>query len=472
MSDADAPFASGDPLIGRVVHDRYRITRAIGKGGMGVVYEAEHLHTGRTVALKVLSAHAALSPSSLKRFQQEARAAASIGNSHIVDVLDMGQLDAGSLFMVLEHLNGMDLGFAVALANRFPLARAVDVVAQLCDALSAVHAAGIVHRDLKPENVFLIRRDGQPDFVKVLDFGICKVSTADGGRLTESGDTLGTPQFMAPEQIEGRRDIDHRTDIYAIGLILYFLLAGHTPFDGATLPKLLLRICNDPIPSVRTGQPDLPSELDAILQRALHKNPEHRFDSCAELKAALLSLGKTGESYTTLMSVDAARYSAVEPPVSEGPLVVPVERLGWSSRAALGVGFVILLVGGVVAFAGSQHSEKEAAPASSELAESPLVEAASSPAVVLPPPPPVASVAPSAAPVASTPRRPARPAASEQPPAASAVAPPASAAISPVTAGAPASSGVSSGSGQPSPAASASQNPQQLLLQHGLKRDL
>jgi serine/threonine-protein kinase len=208
----------------------------------------------------------------------------------VVDVLDMGTLDAGSLYIVLEHLDGVDLGLAVASERGFVPARALHVISQLCDALSAVHAAGIVHRDLKPENIFLTSRDGKRDFVKVLDFGVCKVTEKDGARLTFSGDRVGTPQFMAPEQIDGRNEIDLRTDIFALGAILHFTLTGKPPFNADSLPKLALKICNQAPPSVRRVDPALPEELDQVIHKALAKQPAQRFGNCDELKRAISAL--------------------------------------------------------------------------------------------------------------------------------------------------------------------------------------
>ena len=292
MISAEGYRAPRDPLIGQVVHGRYQIMHAIGKGSMGVVYEAQHLLIGRKVALKAMSAHA-VSPAGVQRFRREAQAAAAVGNSHVVDVLDMGQLENGSFYIVMEHLDGADLCFAVALEERFSVGRAMLVLGQLCDALSAIHAAGIIHRDLKPENIFLTTRDGVPDFVKVLDFGVCKFNDADGARLTATGDAVGTPLFMAPEQVEGRTDIDHRVDVYALGAILYFALTGRPPFDAPNLPALFLRICHEPTPSLCSTNSHLSLELDAIVQRALSKDRNARFGSCAELKAALRSLQTT-----------------------------------------------------------------------------------------------------------------------------------------------------------------------------------
>jgi len=294
MFSAEGYGAPRDPLVGQVIQGRYQIVHAIGKGAMGVVYEAQHLLIGRKVALKAMAAHAA-SPAGVERFRREAQAAAAVGNSHVVDVLDMGQLENGSFYIVMEHLNGVDLGFAVALEQRFSVGRAIHILSQLCDALSAIHAAGIVHRDLKPENIFLSTHDGAPDFVKVLDFGVCKVNDAAGARLTATGDTVGTPLFMAPEQAQGRTDCDRRADIYALGAILHFVLTGRAPFDAPNLPALFLRICQSPAPSLRSTDSSVSVELDAIVQRALSKDPNARFSSCDAFKAALRSLQATSD---------------------------------------------------------------------------------------------------------------------------------------------------------------------------------
>jgi serine/threonine-protein kinase len=342
MSAVEGADVVGDPLIGRVVEGRYRIQRAIGRGGMGIVYEAQHLLTGRKVALKVMAAHASWSPAAVKRFRREAQAAAAVGSSHVVDVLDMGSLDAGSLYIVLEHLNGVDLGFALATDGRFSTARTIDVVRQLCDALSAVHAAGIVHRDLKPDNVFLIVRDGKPDFVKVLDFGVCKFHD-DGTHLTMSGDRVGTPQFMAPEQIEGSRELDHRTDIHALGAILFLLLTGRPPFTGDNIVNLMGQICQQPAPSIRDLNPELPSELDAVIQRALQKRPEDRFESSEALKAAL--------SAVTNGAYPAASFTRTEPALAEeSELAATSRKPSWAGSNLVRFGVPSAAVGVLVAF--------------------------------------------------------------------------------------------------------------------------
>ena len=341
MGSRDERNGFTSSLIGQVVEGRYRVDRLIGKGGMGVVYEAHHLLIRRKVALKVLTANAVFLPERAERFRREALAAAAVGSSHVVDVLDMGQLESGSPYIVLEHLDGVDLGYAVAVAERFGVSRAVHVLCQLCDALSAVHASGIVHRDLKPENVFLIVRDGQPDFAKVLDFGICKFLESAGTHLTETGETLGTPLFMAPEQVEGRRDVDHRADIYALGALLFFMLTGRAPFDAPSLPMLFVHICNEPPPKLRTLLEGVPGELDYVVQRALSKRPADRFGSCEEMKAALAPLVHVEAMHDTLPSLAPHALSASAGASTEDLVSAHVPRRASAKRALLAVGIAV-----------------------------------------------------------------------------------------------------------------------------------
>jgi serine/threonine protein kinase len=343
MLGAHDPMAATSPFIGQIVEGRYRVDGLIGRGGMGVVYEAHHLLIRRKVALKVLSAHAAFSSERTERFRREALAAAAVGNSHVVDVLDMGLLDSGLHYIVLEHLDGVDLGYAVAVAEQFSVSRAVHVLCQLCDALSAVHEAGIVHRDLKPENVFLIERDGLPDFVKVLDFGICKFLESRETQLTETGETLGTPLFMAPEQVEGRRDVDHRADVYALGALLFFMLTGRAPFDAPSLPMLFVNICKEPPPTLRSVRKGLPGDLDAVLQRAMSKRPEDRYRSCEELKTALAPFVHVEALHDTLPSLAPQALSMSEHTSTEALARAYVPGRG---RAKLALLFAGLALGG------------------------------------------------------------------------------------------------------------------------------
>jgi serine/threonine protein kinase len=293
--------APRDPLIGQVLHDRYRVERRIGKGGMGIVYLAEHVLLRRKVALKTLSERAFASEEMIARFHREATAAAAVGNEHVVGVTDMGQLEDGSYFVVLEYLDGVELGHAVAERGPFSVPRAARMVTQLCDALTAVHNAGIVHRDLKPENLFLVERNGDPDFLKVLDFGVCKVLDVlrSGERaLTDTGVSLGTPQFMAPEQIQDSATVDERTDIYAAGAILYFALTGRAAFEDSTLPRLLMRICSEPPPPIRLSRPELPLSLESVIARAMALDPAARFQTADALRDALEPFARMDETAT------------------------------------------------------------------------------------------------------------------------------------------------------------------------------
>lgn len=280
---------STDPLIGQLVHDRYRVEKRIGKGGMGVVYLAEHVLLRRKVALKTYHDRPDLSDEIVARFEREVLTAAAMAHEHIVGVTDVGQLLDGRWFIIMEYLDGYELAQAVQAAQRFEVVRALHVTMQLCDAITTVHQAGIVHRDLKPENVFLVERHGDPDFAKIIDFGVCKSLGRhwEGTHLTRTGAPVGTPQYMAPEQIEDPDGVDARTDVYAIGTILYYMLTGVAPFDDAAVPRVFMRICSEPAPSVRAVRPDVSPNLEAVIARALQRRPADRYQSSTELRAAL-----------------------------------------------------------------------------------------------------------------------------------------------------------------------------------------
>ncbi len=277
-----------DRLVGALVAERYRITRKLGEGGMGSVYEAEHELIGKRVALKCLNPELTRAPEIVERFRREARAATAVGNEHIVDVTDFGTLPDGSPFMVMEHLDGVELGNLVESEGPLPIGRACRIVKEICEALGAAHEKGVVHRDLKPENVFLVRRGGRSDFVKVLDFGISKFTEPEkSAHLTRTGVTMGTPHYMSPEQAQGLASMDHRTDIYAIGVILFRLLAGVEPFDGATFPMLMVQIVTVSAPLVTAHRPDVPEALAHVIRCALEKDPHHRYQTAFAFAEAL-----------------------------------------------------------------------------------------------------------------------------------------------------------------------------------------
>ncbi len=286
------PTDAADPRIGLVLQDRYKIVRKLGEGGMGAVYEGEHVLIKRRVAIKCLHAHYANSPEIVARFHREALAATSIRHPNIVEVTDMGRFADGAFFMVLEYLEGRDWADDLAKAGPQPLGRVVHIMSQVCDALSAAHEKGIVHRDLKPENVFLCQHGDDPDFAKVLDFGISKMQDGDADParskgLTRTGIAMGTPYYMAPEQAQGKKDIDHRADIYALGVILFQALTNQYPFDDDSYPMLVVRICTEDAPPVTRFRSDLPAEIEALIARMLAKNPNERPANCAAVKAAL-----------------------------------------------------------------------------------------------------------------------------------------------------------------------------------------
>jgi hypothetical protein len=271
--------------VGSIIGGRLRVDRFLGAGGMGVVVAATHLELDQRVAVKVLHDELAANPTIVARFLREARAVANLRTDHVCRVFDVGRLDNGAPYIVMELLEGSDLGAAVA---RGPVSPpfAVDYVIQACIALAEAHAAGVVHRDLKPANLFVTRRaDGSP-MLKVLDFGIAKAATAAEAKLTHTASTMGSPGYMSPEQIKSARDVDLRTDIWALGVTLFQLLAGRMPFAGTQLTEIAVNIT--------TAQPaplDVEAGLRAIVLRCLEKEPERRYPDVAALATALLPFG-------------------------------------------------------------------------------------------------------------------------------------------------------------------------------------
>jgi predicted Ser/Thr protein kinase len=275
-----------DPLIGQTLDGRYRIERLLGEGGMGMVYKAVHTTLGKQLAIKVLRPEVSKNEEILLRFRQEAQSASQIGNPHIIDISDFGTLPDGSTYFVMEYLAGKSLTVALFEA-KFSTARTIHVIKQLAGALGAAHEIGIVHRDLKPDNVQLIERGGQKDFVKVLDFGIAKVGGSTS-KLTQAGQVFGTPHYMSPEQCAGA-SVDQRTDIYAVGVMLYEMVCGKVPFDADNLMGILTKhLYENPVAPHDLAPPaDCPPALEAIVMKCLQKKPEQRYQSMAELAADL-----------------------------------------------------------------------------------------------------------------------------------------------------------------------------------------
>jgi eukaryotic-like serine/threonine-protein kinase len=279
--------------IGEVLAEKYRVERVLGVGGMGVVVEATHLDLQKRVALKfMLKGTGDPSGESVARFMREGRAAAGLHSEHVARVLDVGRLDTGEPYMVMEFLQGRDLSDLIRGDGPQPVDRAVSYVLQACEAIAEAHARGIVHRDLKPSNLFLTQRADGLALVKVLDFGISKVARVQGDHAAEASMTntraiLGSPSYMSPEQVRSSKNVDARTDIWALGIILYELLTAKPPFEADSLPGLIAAIISDaPVP-VSSRRSDLPPGLAAAIMRCLDKAADKRFESVAAFARAL-----------------------------------------------------------------------------------------------------------------------------------------------------------------------------------------
>jgi serine/threonine-protein kinase len=287
------PGGKSMPAPGDVIAEKYRIEAVIGRGGMSVVYRATHLQLEQQVAIKVLAAEALLLPEYVVRLKREARAVSRIRSEHVVRVHDIGELPNGGVpYLVMECLTGLDLAAVLAHRGPFPVDLAVECIMQACEALAEAHALGIVHRDLKPANLFLTEAlDGSPS-VKVLDFGISRMSRRHGlSSLTDPGIVLGTPSYMAPEQMEAADTVDARSDIWALGAILHELLVGNPPYAGESLPQIFLKIMRSKAPRPSSCRKDVPSGIDRIVARCLRIESEDRFQSVAELAWALSRVG-------------------------------------------------------------------------------------------------------------------------------------------------------------------------------------
>jgi serine/threonine protein kinase len=279
---------------GQILAGKFRIERVLGQGGMGVVVAATHLQLDERVALKFLLPDALSNPEAVERFAREARAAVKIKSEHVARVSDVGTLESGSPYMVMEYLEGQDLAGYVHANGAMAVPAAIEFVLQACEAIGEAHALGIVHRDLKPANLFVTRRvDGSP-CVKVLDFGISKLTMPGGGAdlgMTKTSTVMGSPLYMSPEQMSSTRNVDMRTDIWALGVILYEILTGRVPFEAETMPQLCGMILQDPPRPLRDLRPDLPDILQAVIFRCLEKSRDRRFANVADLAAALAPFG-------------------------------------------------------------------------------------------------------------------------------------------------------------------------------------
>jgi eukaryotic-like serine/threonine-protein kinase len=282
--EAQAGVTEGEILAGK-----YRVEKVLGVGGMGVVVAARHIDLDEKVAIKFLLPTMLTDGAAVARFQREAKAAVRIKSEHVARVFDVGRLPNGAPYMVMEFLEGSDLAALLAQHGAMPLAQAVDFILQACVAVADAHALGIIHRDLKPANLFCIRRsDGQLS-IKVLDFGISKLAEADGSGMsfTQTNAMMGSPLYMSPEQFRSSKNVDARTDIWALGAILFELVTGQTPFTAGSVPELAVRIATERAPSATQVNPQVPPALAAIIARCLEREQEQRPRNVANLAVAL-----------------------------------------------------------------------------------------------------------------------------------------------------------------------------------------
>jgi serine/threonine-protein kinase len=279
------------PSPGEVIASKYEVERVLGAGGMGVVIAARHIQLGQKVAIKFMRGQAATDSAAVGRFQREARAAAALMSEHVAKVFDVGTLENGAPYIVLEYLAGVDLGEVLRRNGPLSIHHALGAVLQACEALAEAHAIGIVHRDLKPSNLFLTKRkDGTP-LVKVLDFGISKAAPLNTASpeegLTASGYIMGSPGYMSPEQVRSAKAVDARSDLWSLGVILYELLTGVSPFAGETIGDTFARIVAETPPPVHERRADIPPRLSAVVARCLERDPNRRIQTVAELASKL-----------------------------------------------------------------------------------------------------------------------------------------------------------------------------------------
>ncbi len=332
--------ADWTPKQGQVVGDRYELRDVIGTGGMGVVYAGFDRRLQRPVAVKFLNPTAAADGAALQRFQREALAAGRIGHENICDVRDLGTTEQGAPYIIMELLDGAPLSDQLLAEGRLSPEDAVSILVQVLAALDAAHAAGIVHRDLKPENIFLAESNSGEQRVKIVDFGISKaLGDITDLRLTETGIVVGSPYYMSPEQARGRQDVDGRSDLWSVGVILYELLTGQLPFMGDNYNEVMIRIVTEEPRPPSELLPDIPKSLERVIMRALTKDRDERFGSARELAVAL--------------STDSVRLFSVEPPSVEA---APKSRKGVVAAVAVAAVLVFGIVAGFV-FVGAGGDE-------------------------------------------------------------------------------------------------------------------
>lgn len=336
-SQAAAGVREGDILAGK-----YRVDRVLGIGGMGVVVAAHHVDLDDRVAIKFLLPEALHNGEAVARFAREAQAAVKIKSEHVARVTDVGRLENGAPYIVMEYLEGLDLSAWLQQRGRLPVDQAVEFVLQACEAIAEAHSLGIVHRDLKPANLFVIRRPDGGLSVKVLDFGIAKRTNAAGAAaaITSTAAVMGSPLYMSPEQLNSSKDADARTDVWALGVILHELLSGESPFLAETMPGVMMKITASEPPPLRARRPEVPAALERVILTCLEKDRVKRFPTIGDLAHALVDFGTprariSVERIAGLMAASGIALSAsgVQPPPSTVPANTAGTMASWDQTA-------------------------------------------------------------------------------------------------------------------------------------------
>jgi serine/threonine-protein kinase len=321
--------------VGDVVAEKYRLVRAVAHGGMGSVFEAQHLVLERRVAIKVMGGGSSRRPQSVERFRREAKAAGSLESEHIAAVVDFGVTEGGTPFIVMEYVEGEDLSLLIERYQIVPVVRAVNLAIDVCLGLAVAHERGVVHRDLKPSNVIVTRRSDGTDLAKIVDFGVAKL--ASESTATEPGTLLGTALYMAPEQARDAPTVDHRADIYSVGVLLYEMMSGARPHEAQTPSAVVYHLLHEPAVPLAERRPDLPEELRAVVEKAMAFDAGDRYSSVRDLADALAPFaGERAQKLETKSATSNASASAParRPVTATADSSEPMEMAATSTRPA------------------------------------------------------------------------------------------------------------------------------------------